>query len=53
MKAQLRKATRPTSIGASSTSVLGSGVAGGHAMTRGGSGGKPLRVLNDPIKFNA
>lgn len=55
VKAQLRKATRPASIGNSPTpgSASGSGIAGGHAMIRGGSGGKPVRLLNDPIKFNA
>lgn len=41
VKAQLRKASRPTSIGTSPLpgSILGSDIAGGHAMTRGGSGG--------------
>lgn len=55
VKAQLRKATRPTSIGTSPTpgSTSGSGITGGHAMIRGGSGGKPMRLLNDPTKFNA
>lgn len=44
VKAQLRKATRPASIGTSPTlgSASGSGIAGGHAMTRGGSGGESL-----------
>lgn len=47
VKAQLRKATRPASIGTSPTpgSTSGSGIAGGHAMVRGGSGGKPMRLL--------
>ena len=54
VKAQLRKATRPVSIGTSPTpgSTSGSGIAGGHAMIRGGSGGKPMRLLNDTTKFN-
>ena len=41
VKAQLRKASRPISIGTPPIpgSVSGSGIGGGHAMTRGGSGG--------------
>lgn len=42
VKEQLRKASRPTSIGTSPTpgSVSGSGIKGGYEMTRGISGGK-------------
>lgn len=41
VRAQLRKVNRPLSIGTPPTpgSVSASGTAGGHAMTRGGSGG--------------
>lgn len=54
VKAQLRKATRPISIGTSPTpgSTSGSGITGGHAMIRAGSGGKTMRLLHGSIKFN-
>lgn len=48
VKAQLRKARRPiSSTGVSPTpgSVSGSGISGGHALTRGGSGGIPPEIL--------
>lgn len=48
VKAQLRKASRPiSSTGVSSTpsSVSGSGIGGGHALTRGGSGGNSCETL--------
>ncbi|MCJ1468936.1 hypothetical protein MMC07_007566 [Pseudocyphellaria aurata] len=53
VKAQLRKASRPvSSTGASPTpsSVSGSGIGGGHALTRGGSGGSrvPSALSNRP-----
>lgn len=52
VKAQLRKASRPISTGVSPTpgSVSGSGIGGGHALTRGGSGGSraPSALSNRP-----
>ena len=47
VKEQLRKASRPTSIGNSQTpgSASGSGIKGGYEMTRGISGGKSNGIV--------